>query len=251
MKKRNTLLGIILLALFFTLTGFTDMNILKDFASFDRAFIPPLALTNQDKLKPSQKAIRLLNKNWESFKTKYYNSNPQDPEWKEDFDRIGKQIAEATSIVESGENLMHAHEALEEIRSITLDLRRRNNIEYYIDYLTEFHFLMESIVHTASDNEPADMGEEVISELSDLTDEASAMWSKIEAQPFDKALFGFDDEKIAKMMGLMKAESEALDNLKKAINSKDKTAIIEMAKNVKPNYAKIYMMFGDFDSIAK
>ena len=251
MNKRNTIISVILLALFLLLAGFTNINILKDFASFDRVFIPPLALTNQDKLKPSQKAMHLLNKNWTSFKTKYYDANPQDPKWKGDFDKIEQQISEATKIVESGENLLHAHEALEEIRSVTLDLRRRNNIEYYIDSLTEFHFLMEAIYHTGADNEPSDLDEGVIAELNDLTDEASALWRKIEAQSFDKALFGFNEKKITKMMGLIKAEAEALTKFKKAVNSRDKTAIIDMAKGVKPNYAKMYMMFGDFDSISE
>lgn len=81
---------------------------------------------------PSKKAMKILKQNWKTFRARYYDSNPQDPLWKNDFDKIDNQIMEADNIVKGGKDLMQAHEALEEIRIITKDLRTRNKIVYYI-----------------------------------------------------------------------------------------------------------------------
>lgn len=241
----------LVLAILFIFPAASHADIKKDFVGFDKAFIPPLAITNQEKLKPSKKAMKVLKQDWEAFKTKYYDSNPKDPMWKEDFDRIEGQIQEAAKIVKSGKNLMHAHEALEEIRIITLKLRKRNNIDYFLDPMTEFHSLMEQIFHTGSDNSPGDLDKGMIDDLKVATAEAQALWKKIGEYPFDKDLYGFSDDMVAKMKGFHKAEIAALSKVNKAIESGDKKAIIKASKGVKSNYAKLYKMFGDFDRLKK
>ena len=251
MEKRKLTLGMLMLGFLFIFPAASHANIKKDFAAFDRAFIPPLAITNQEKVKPSRKAMKILKQEWETFKAKYYDSNPKDPKWKEDFDRIENQIQEAAKIVKSGTKLMSAHEALEEIRIITLELRKRNNIDYYLDPLTQFHILMEQIFHTGKDNSPEDLDKGMINDLKEAVAEAQALWQKIEKTPFDKDLYGFGDAMVAQMKGFQKAEAAALDKVNKAIDSGDKKSIIKAAKGVKSNYAQMYKMFGDFDRIKK
>lgn len=248
MKKTSLLISFIMgISLLFM--GFTNENIVKDFASFDKAFIPPLALTNQGKLNPSKKAMNILNQSWNSFKAKYYESNPKDANWKSDFDSIEIAIMEANGIVDKGGDLMPAHETLEEIRIITMDLRKRNNINYYIDPLTEFHSVMETIVHTASDNEPEDIDKAVIEEISEALAEAKTLWAGLGKFPFNKDAYDLNEKKAGAIKKLYKVEKEALNKLTKAIESGDISAIIAASKGVKPNYAKLYMQFGDFDSV--
>ena len=240
-----------MLCLLFILPAAAHADMKKDFVAFDRAFIPPLAITNQEKVNPSRKAMKILMQNWEAFKAKYYDANPQDPKWKEDFDHIDRQIQEAAKIVKSGKNLMAAHEALEEIRIITMELRKRNNMEYYLDPLTQFHTLMEAIFHTGQDNSPDDLDQGMISDLKETVSEAQALWRKIGGIPFDKDLYGFTDQMVAQMKQYHSAEAAALDKAQKAIETGDKKAIIAAAKGVKDNYAQMYKMFGDFDRIKK
>jgi hypothetical protein len=251
MIKEKIGMVVFLFSLLLLLTGFNKAELKKDFVSFDRAFIPPLALTKGEKLKPSKKGMKLLKDNWGTFKAKYYDSNPQDPKWKEDFHKIEKKILEADSLVKGGKDLIAAHEELEEIRIITMNLRKRNNIPYYIDPLTQFHSLMEEIFHMADDNEPEDLTEKDMDELSDLSSKASKLWQQIVHSEFDKDLFGFDDLMTAKMKKLLMVESEALGKLRKAIEKKDRPMIIKAGKGIKPNYAKLYKLFGDFESIKK
>ena len=251
MEKRKLTLGMLVLAFFFIFPAASHANIQKDFVAFDRAFIPPLAITNQEKVKPSRKAMKILKQNWEAFKAKYYESNPKDAKWKEDFDRIDRQIQEAAKIIKEGANLMSAHEALEEIRIITLELRKRNNIDYYLDPMTEFHSLMEQIFHAGKDNSPEDLDKGMITDLKEAVAAAEALWRKIGEFPFDKDLYGFSDAMVAQMKKFHEEEMAALGNVSKAIEAGDKKAIIKAAKGVKSNYAQMYKMFGDFDSIKK
>ena len=167
MRKNKITSGLAVLLLSLILMGFTKTDFIKDFVSFDQAFIPPLALTNQEKVKPSKKAMKILTQNWDAFKAKYYDANPEDPEWKENFDEITRIIDESNKTVDSGQHLMSAHEALEEIRWITLKLRKRSHIDYYLDPLTEFHAYMEEISHMGQDNSPEDIGRGEINTLKE------------------------------------------------------------------------------------
>ena len=51
------------------------------------------------------------------------------------------------------------------------------------------------------------------------------------------------------MKKLLKMESEALNKLGKALDVNNNALIIETAKAIKPNYAKLYKLFGDFERI--
>ena len=250
-RKRTLILAVLVIGSSLVLSGFNSAELKKDFASFDRAFIPPLSLTNQGKVQPSKKAMKILVENWKAFKGRHYEANPADGQWKKDFDMIDRQIAKAAKIVAGEKDLMAAHEALEEIRLITLKLRRRNKIEYFIDPLTEFHTLMETIYHTGAENTPDDLSDSDIGLLSDTLSDAAALWDKISKMNFDAGLFGFNEQKVAMMKKYIRAEKGALTKLEEAIIIRNKARILAAAKKVKPNYAKLYVMFGDFEALKK
>ena len=249
MEKRNATILTLILGLSLFLTGFSEATLKRDFVSFDKAFIPPLALTRAEKLKPSKKAMKLLKENWGAFKAKYYEANPNDPHWKADFNKVDQKIMEAAKTVKSGKNLMDAHESLEEIRYIFLGLRKRNGINYYIDPLSEFHVFMEVIVHTADENDPDTLTDSDKGTIREQYDQASNIWKRIRTSEFDRDLYGFNDEKMAQMKKLLEMESEALNRLGKALDHDHNALIIETAKEIKPNYAKLYKLFGDFERV--
>ena len=118
--KKSLIAIIATVSMALLLSAFSSADIVRDFAGLDQAFIPPLALTNAGKAGPAKKGMAILNQRWESFKSKYYESNPDDPQWKDDFDKIGRQIEQADEIVKTGKDLMGAHENLEVVRIVSL-----------------------------------------------------------------------------------------------------------------------------------
>jgi hypothetical protein len=246
MKRKWGWAAAALIVLLYTGTGLGDGTVLKDFVSFDKAFIPPLALTNQEKVAPSKKAIEILKEEWGRFRSRHYEANAKDAKWKQDLDSVGAKIQDAERIILGEKNLMEAHEILETIRYAFMDARKRNGIEYYIDHLSEFHEHMEAIVHAASDAGSASLAEKEKSFISRECGEAMRIWAGIQRLPFDKELFGFDDRRETKRQELLQKEAEALLTLQKSLESNDAPRIIRAAKEVRPNYAQLYMLFGDF-----
>ena len=251
MKKVLILFGILVLFSTTAVFATSQIELIQAFVSFDQAFIPPLAITNQEKLKPSKKAMAILNQSWSQFKTAYYDYSPADPDWKKDFDYADAQIQKANEIVNSGKNLMGAHEALESVRFQFMQMRKRNQIDYYVDYLTEFHEYMEAIFHAGQDSDAESLTADDINELKNQYEEAARLWQKVSTMPFDKTLYGLSDEKFSQMKELTVKETEALNQLKEAIDAKDNPRILNAAMGIKPNYAQLYKLFGNFERIQK
>lgn len=226
-----------------------DSAIVEDFVAFDKAFIPSLVLTKQGKVEPAAKAMELLMQGWEAFKSKHYESKAPDTEWKTDFDRIEKHILVAASMVKTAKGLIPAHEELEKVRLIALQLRQRNDIGYYLDLLIEFHDPMEEIFHTGKDISPEDLDEEAMKSLSETVSKARALWQQAREAPFEQDLYGFTAPMVQKMKGYHEAEQRALDRVAAAIGSNDKAAITKAARGVKSSYAMLYKMFGDFENV--
>ena len=244
-------IGVGLLSLFACSAGSVeaDTTIIEDFVAFDRAFIPPLVLTKQAKVAPAATAMELLTQSWAAFKGKHYESNVADVEWKADLDRIEKHILDAASMVQNVEGLMPAHEELEQVRTIALRLRQRNDMGYYLDLVIEFHDAMEVIYHAGKDISPESPDEEAIQSLSATVSKATALWQQVREAPFDKDLYGFTEQMAQKMQEYHAAEQRALERVAAAIGSGDKAAIKKTAKGVKANYAMLYKMFGDFERV--
>jgi len=251
-KKYGSIIFPLLLLLFFLLSCAPKSgDMLKDMVKFDQVYIPPLAFTSQQKAAPSKMSMKRLNKVWRAFYQAYYNSSKDDVQWKADFDKVKKMISRADSIVNSGENLLEAHEALEGVRITFMNLRQRNGIEYFIDYLTAFHEPMEAIALTAKGKTLETLSEEDISKMKENLPEASSLWGKVESFPFNAGVFGFSLEKERQRKSLVKAERQALNGLSVALESGDKARIIKAGVGVKPNFAKLFMMFGDFGKMKK
>ena len=244
----NSINAMVLLGLLI-FTGTSSAGTVQDYASFDRAFIPPLAITQQEQVKPSKKAMAILLPAWNELKGKYYHASASDDALRKDFDKIEAQIAKAQEIVDSGQNLVSAHEALESVRYTLQALRQRSNISYYPDILTNFHEYMEEITHSAGDVSPADLDENAVYALKEALQEALNAWKAVQQAPFNPAEYGFNDQQAGMREKLLVEETAALKKLEDAIAAGDKEKIISAAAGIKPKYAAQYKLFGDFDKV--
>ena len=217
---------------------------------FDKVYTPALFLTNLEKLNPSKKSITRLKERWSSFKEKYYEYKKEDAQWSKDFDKVDNSIMEADKIISSNGNLKEAHEILETVRYTFINTRRRNNIDYYIDYITDFHDPMEHIVLRAKDKTPITLRDEDIEFIEKSLPEALTLWTNLKKAKFDRSLFLFSKEKFKKMEDIIDAETKTLEDLKIAIKNKsDKDYIIRKAIGIKKNFVLLFKLFGDFEGL--
>ncbi len=227
-----------------------DVTSVRVFAEFDRVYIPALALTNQQK--PSARAaLNKLSTAWDTrFVEHFHEMFERDPAWPRDISRIAQCIALAQAALESGEPLK-AHEELEPIRDILTEARQRNDVDYPLDALSQFHATMEDIVKPAMELEPASLDQEQIERFAKLAQQAEQEWKLVEKTQFDLAMFGKNDQQQKQFPAMLQAERESIGRLSDALSAQNKEAIIKAARGIKPPFAKIYMFFGDFPKPAE
>jgi hypothetical protein len=221
----------------------------KDMVALDKIYIAALSVTNQDDLNMSKNAMKLLVPQWQSFNKKHWRDFSKDKAAKADFAKISRMIDDAARIVQSNGKLADAHESLEGVRSTLLTLRKRNSIDYYIDYLTKFHEPMETTVLLAKGKTPETLSSENISTIKNLFAECLRDWEAVKGAKFDNDLFNFPPEKDKKRQEYIEAETQALDKLRQVLDGENKEAIIKTTMAIKPNFAKLFIMFGDFGII--
>jgi DNA-binding protein len=235
-----------LASLFFAIGAGADM--VSDSAIFDKAYIPALALTSQGDAAKSKVAMVRLNQAWGVFSKAYRHDNPGDKTWEKAFVSIDLRIAEADAIVARGEHLADAHEALEQVRIILMELRQEHGMHYFVDYLTAFHEPMEEIVLAAKGKSPATFTEQDLRTIRRAIPKLDIKWNAVRNARFDPKAFGFDATRASKESQLIEAETEAIASLEKALSGSDKGAIIQHATAIKPPFAQLFMLFGEFDA---
>lgn len=229
----------------------TDMKVaelVKDMALLDRAYIPAVAMTKQEKEGPSKKSIAMLNSQWGEFYEKYYNFNPADTNWTKDFDEITTVINEAETLINEG-SLAEAHEVLEKTFALRKKLRERNDIYYYLDVLDQFHWSMETIIHSVLDRTPEDISDDKLPMLENFLANAKENLAAIKNAEMDNTIFNLPEKKLAQIPTLIAAEEESLNAFEQALKNGDKEAIIKTGLAVKPNYAKLFTLFGDMEKV--
>ena len=240
-----------LLAAALWLPAAASAGIEEDIVALDRAYIPALAVTSQEKLPESQRAMALLNRQWAEFKQRNPASRPGDPKWPADVAGIDQFLAETDRIVAAGgSGLEHAHEVLEGIRATLMDYRTRNKMPYYLDVLTHFHDAMEEIALAAKDRTPATLGDEQIAKMKTALAAADQRWAAVLAARVEPA-FAFTAARQQNLDQLLAGQTKALDTLREALAGSDRAAQLKAANGIKPAFAKIYMSFGDFEALRK
>jgi len=245
---KRTIVSIVFMAIAGSITNicYASDKLVQDMIKFDQYYIPALAFTSDEKLPQARSAMQALTPVWQSFRQRYAASRTSDKQWQTDFNTVSNSIEEAAKIVSSGKNLKNAHEALEHIRIVFMELRHRNNIDYYIDNLTSFHEPMEKIVLAGKDKTVETFQAQHLDTIRHTLPQAKQIWMAMKLKPFDAKLYGFNQAQTESLRSLINQEMLALDKLEKTLASNDKQAIINAAVAIKPNFARIFKKFGRF-----
>jgi hypothetical protein len=155
-------------------------------------------------------------------------------------------VNEAVKIVASDRKVTDAHEALEHVREVLMKLRLRNRIDYFIDGLTAFHEPMEVIVLAAKDKSGDTLTEADIGRIRKMLPQAEQAWQRVTVAKLDANDYMLTPAQADDARKLMTLETASLAALKDALAASDKARIAQAAVAIKPNFAKLFMIFGDF-----
>ena len=216
----------------------------EEFAAFDRAYVPALALTNQgDKPQAAvEESMRRLVPAWDTL-IRTINSNDRHAKA---FDRAirlsGAKLTEATGLVATGKR-KEAHGALEVVRLEFWKARTEAGIIYLPDRFTAFHEPMEEFVELAA--KPETDREDLRKRSQQLSD----LWRDVEETGLDEKLFGVSPERAAKYGEQVRREREILTQLMAVVGSPDKQTFSKTLALLKGNFAQTYFIFGDFSGL--
>ncbi len=225
--------------------GDGEFPVARTFAEFDTAYIPALALTNQEKQQPAETAMVGLRDAWKSLTAKLDGALATDPAWPNDKEAIRDAIGAAAHELKK-QQLLAAHEALEEIRGQLVELRKRHQWSYDLDALNEFHETMEEIVKPAMKWTAAEIDLPVQQNLRELLQKADEQWAVVEQRGFDADARNLNEERQAKITRIVQQERQSLTNLAQALESANPEQILQAARAIKPPFAQLYMSFGQF-----
>lgn len=246
MKRLQTMLIAPMTLIAFLLTGFAATDIRHDMVKLDKVYIAALALTSQGKVAESRKAVDALQKEWQGFSERHVNAKPGDTQWKPDFEHVSGMVNEAVKIAASNRKITDAHEALEHVREVLMKLRQRNRIDYFIDGFTAFHEPMEAIVLAAKDKTAETLADADIARIRATLPLAEKAWRRVTTAKLDANDYLLSSSQADDVRKLIALENTSLRALKNALNTGDKSRIAQAAVGIKPNFAKLFMTFGDF-----
>ncbi len=243
MKSKVFILTALAAASFMFFSCEDGNRVAKDMAAFDRYYIPALYYTGQDEKEISVKKIMRLKAAWSDFKNKYSDSEKMG--WKREFVKINRYIEKADRAAAAGNDMARAHEALEEVRFLLLEARRKNKIDYIGDYLTDFHSGMEAVVSIVKNKSPKELKEENLKTINEISAGMLSIMRRVEKREIDKNVFKFSGGEKERLKEHAVALRKKLTLLNTACGAGDKKRVKEISVEIKPVFIDMFLMFGD------
>jgi len=219
---------------------------------FDRVYVPALVFTDLFRQRESEIALADLKKEWQRFYDKYhgmkmkYGVDIVDKRWPQDFDLINNLIASA-EVCTSDELLIPAYASLEAVRFVLADIRKRNSLHYFLDYLNDFDATMGQMSLTVRSK--TRLEEKDLKKLKNLSEQARLEWQIVGQASLEAKLFNFDELKVEALKERIKKEEQVLESLDRALKYKNQQAIFQSIQNIKAEFVVIYKAFGDFGPV--
>jgi hypothetical protein len=218
-------------------------------ASFDRAYIPVLALTSQGKAEAAAGAMTILKAEWPDWVRENSAAYP-DAGWALAIERVGRIISTAEGLIAKAD-LAGAHEALEEVRAIFMAQRDARAIPYYVDGLNHYHTAMEGLLAVTAGKSAGGLTADDLAKLASLLPEARALWTRAQEARFDAAIYGFSAARTQELQRTMEATLASIDAVDRAVKGADAEAVLKAVEGLKPAFTKAFLMFGDFEGLSK
>ncbi|MCF7901991.1 MAG: hypothetical protein K9M19_01060 [Candidatus Marinimicrobia bacterium] len=233
-----------------TLMGCGNPKIIEDTAQLDQAFIPLLYVSEHVDTTTTE-TMRMFDRfvrRWHLFYGNYYTANQINPKWGQSLDQINQKVNAIEDSLVDRHSLSGIHTMLEFIRHDLTQLRRENQIAYPLDEFTAFHAIMDPMWAAADSIEmqPEKSDQYVKPILHNMTT-AEKQWMRAQMVRIDPILYELSEEEERQLRQGIQAIQSKLNELNAAANRHDATGMAELAKAIKHDFEKIYLLFGDFD----
>jgi hypothetical protein len=199
-----------------------------------------LLATSRGTQEGAKQQVSQCRERWYELLGRYHLTPPpefaEDEQWQSDLAAITGHLHVAEWQLHGG-RMADAHECLERVRWIWLDIRERNGVHWFGDELTRYHAAMEPVVAwgTGAEHGGVTSGniEDFEVELAKLLD----AWGRLAQQrppPGNMRRFHFS----------MQREAAALRDLQELVADRWYPDIPEAAKQVKNAFTMLFMGFG-------
>ncbi len=226
--------------------GCRDDGLINEMAMLDRAYVPALVLTaSDDETGDAVMAVKNFKLEWLIFKARVLSARK---DWGGALGEVEGLVMRADGDINAGDG-GGAHEALKGVRQVMLRRRRAAGIEYFPDYLTDFHGVMEEILVAVEGKAPGSFGEADLRRLRRDLHRAAHRWEKVRTAGFDKRVFGLGAAEEREFKRRVEEESAALEALRAALKRGDEAGIIEAAGGLAPPFLNAFKLFGDFSRV--
>jgi len=231
-----------------TVTGCREFDIIGDTAGLDRHFVPLLVAARSGDSTTARLRLKTFLPEWERYRNRYRSYIATDSLWTPDFEQLDTLVSEAAFIIDSEDYLPDAHEDLEDVRMILFELRERNDIDYFVDYLNEFSELAEQVGAVTRNRSPDSLTEQEVAGLAALAASARGVWDDVQETEFDAASFGFDVSRQARLEDGVLGVAALLTRFEQALAGRNQADIINAGTALRPESDELYLLFGDFET---
>lgn len=207
----------------------------KAYAEYRKA----LLFSNQHDKQKALAAARQLQHRWSGIVVKYSDQRPcvydEEPDWKATLNKVGDIIGKGIKQLEDG-HLAEAHETIEVIRTELAELRQRNNIISFSDYIDRYHEQMEHLLVKKYTVEK--LNKSVIADVREMLAVLEYLMGNIKRYAPEE--YSSNDE----FQKLLSDNLNVLIAIRQALSQDDSKSLIEAIKSLKPAYAKLFVKFG-------
>lgn len=194
--------------------------------------------TNGTSRAEAEKALQQARQAWARVIADYAAQPPvpydRDAAFATSLAEVSTVYARASEQIASGQ-LGAAHEALEQVRDILSDLRRRNNVVIFSDQMNAYHAEMERILVDGAPMLAQQGGPARLTAMSGVLAYLAARLASEAPQGYAK------NEEFA---ALVSAVQQSVADLQRALFNDDRPAAQEAIRKLKAPYARLFLKFG-------
>ena len=194
--------------------------------------------TNNNAQEDSRQAVIQAQQGWTRIVSEFGSNPPApyagDPAFAVSAAAVNKVYAKALEQIAQNQ-LVEAHETLEEVRDILADMRRRNQVVVFSDHMNAYHAEME---HFLNDGEKTIAAPNGMLELTAKAGALEYLAGRLKSEAPASLL------KSEEFLALLKAVEKSVTDLKAALFAQDASRVKEAIGKLKGPYSKMFIKFG-------